>query len=178
MSATYVVKLPTIEMPALQMNSLVNQTTVTSAVAEMVVPPAPRMTPMAMQSIQLTDSVMVSRELANDGAVTLTAEQLAQLQKPAKWVFMLGGAMAAAIIVLTGVAVYLAARQGAAVKQAEVQRVVVPAQVPVTPTPVRTIDADDELSPIRPVRTVKRAVKEEKGFDMPERNELGSKNDL
>lgn len=177
-SATDVVKLPTIEMPALQMNSLVNQTTVTSAVAEMVVPPAPRMTPMAMQSIQLTDSVMVSRELANDGAVTLTAEQLAQLQKPAKWVFMLGGAMAAAIIVLTGVAVYLAARQGAAVKQAEVQRVVVPAQVPVTPTPVRTIDADDDLSPIRPVRTVKRTVKEEKGFDMPERNELGSKNDL
>ncbi len=177
-SGTDVVKLPTIEMPALQMNSLVNQTTVTSAVAEMVVPPAPRMTPMAMQSVQLTDSVMVSRELANDGAVTLTAEQLAQLQKPAKWVFVLGGAMAAAIVVLTGVAVSLAVRQGAAVKQAEVHRVLVPAQVPVTPTPVRTIEADDDLSPIRPVRTTKRVVKEEKGFDMPERSELGIRNDL
>jgi len=59
-----------------------------------------------------------------------------------------------------------------------VHRVLVPAQVPVTPTPVSTIEADDELSPIRPVRTTKRVVKEEKGFDMPERNELGSKNDL
>lgn len=180
--ATDVVKLPTIEMPAVQMRGLVNlsqPSLVTSVVSEMQVPPAPRMTPMAMASVQLTDSIMVSPELANAGAVTLTAEQLAQLQKPARWVFVLGGAMAAAIIVLTGVAVYLAARQAEAVKQAEVeQRLEVPTQVPQTPTPVRTLDADDDLSPIRPARPVKRVVKEEKGFDMPERGNVAASNDL
>jgi hypothetical protein len=147
------VKLPTLEMPALQMNALVNQTTVTSVVAEMVVPPAPRMTPMPMQSVQLTDTLMVSRDVANDGAVTLTAEQLSQLQKPPKWVYLVGAAMAVAIIVLAGVAVNLAARQGAS-KQAEVQRVGVPAQVPMSPTPVGIIDGD-ELSPLHSTHTVK-----------------------
>lgn len=181
-SATDVVKLPTIEMPAVQIDALLSQTQVSqasSASADLVVPPAPRMTPIATSSVQLTDSIMVSPELAQAGAVTLTPEQLAQLQKPAKWLYVVGGAMAAAIIVLMGVAVHLAAKQGAAVQQAaESQRIVVPTQVPVTPTPVNTV-ADDDLSPIKPVRAVKKsAPKEEQGFDMPERNNLSGRTEM
>ncbi len=181
-SATDVVKLPTIEMPAVQIDALLTQTQVSqssSASADLMVPPAPRMTPIATSSVQLTDSIMVSPELVQAGAVTLTPEQLAQLQKPAKWLYVVGGAMAAAIIVLMGVAVHLAAKQGAAVQQAvESQRIVVPTQVPVTPTPVNTV-ADDDLSPIKPVRAVKKsAPKEEQGFDMPERNNLSGRTEM
>lgn len=181
-SPTDVVKLPTIEMPAVQIDALLSQTQVSqasSASADLVVPPAPRMTPIATSSVQLTDSIMVSPELAQAGAVTLTPQQLAQLQKPAKWIYVVGGAMAAAIIVLMGVAVHLAAKQGAAVQQAvESQRIVVPTQVPVTPTPVNTV-AEDDLSPIKPVRAVKKsAPKEEQGFDMPERNNLSGRTEM
>ncbi|MBM4781347.1 MAG: protein kinase [Archangiaceae bacterium] len=180
-SPTDVVKLPTIEMPAVQIDALLSQTQVSqssSASADLVVPPAPRMTPIATSSVQLTDSIMVSPELAQAGAVTLTPEQLAQLQKPAKWIYVVGGAMAAAIIVLMGVAVHLAAKQGAAMQQAaETQRIVVPTQVPVTPTPVNV--ADDDLAPIKPVRAVKKsAPKEEQGFDMPERNNLSGRTEM
>lgn len=179
-SPTDVVKLPTIEMPALQMQDLVGKTQVSqssSVVTTVQVPPAPRMTPISTSAVSLTDSIMVSPELAQAGAVTLTPEQLAQLQKPAKWIYVVGGAMAAAILVLMAVAVHLALRQGAAAKQAvESQRIVVPAQVPQTPTPANTvkIDDDDELSPIKPVRASARKVapKEPQGFDMPERSSL------
>lgn len=177
-SPTDVVKLPTIEMPALQMQDLVGKTQVSqssSVVTTVQVPPAPRMTPISTSAVSLTDSIMVSPELAQAGAVTLTPEQLAQLQKPAKWIYVVGGAMAAAILVLMAVAVHLALRQGAAAKQAvESQRLVVPTQVPQTPTPANVKAADDdELSPLMPVRASARKVApKEQGFDMPERNNL------
>lgn len=184
--STDVVKLPTIEMPALQIQDLVTKTQVSqasSAVTTVEVPPAPRMTPISTSAVSLTDSIMVSPELANAGAVTLTPEQLAQLSKPAKWVYVVGGAMAAAIVVLLAVAVHLALRQHEAAEQAaEVQRVAVPAQVPQTPTPVNVKADDDDLSPITPVRaTAKKSATskgDEQGFDMPERNNLSGRTEL
>ncbi|MBL8924316.1 MAG: protein kinase [Myxococcaceae bacterium] len=184
-AATDVVKLPTIEMPMVQMQDLVNKTQVSqasSAVTDVVVPPAPRMTPLSTTAVPLTDSIMVSPELANAGAVTLTPEQLAQLQRPAKWVYVVGGAMAAAIVVLMAVAVHLALRQHEAATQAvELQRVAVPAQAPRAPTPVKAVNDDDELAPIAPVRATakKSSTKtEEQGFDMPERNNLAGRTEL
>ncbi|MCU0698655.1 MAG: protein kinase [Myxococcaceae bacterium] len=179
-AASEVVKLPTIEMPAVQMQSLVNQTQVaqtSTVVADLVVPPAPRLTPMSTSAVKLADNILVSPELVQAGAVTLTAEQLAELSKPAKWVYVVGGAMAAAIIVLMAVAVHLAAKQGAVAQQKALeaqQQVVVPSQVPVTPTPVRAVEADDELAPLRPTRAAAKKAVEPRGFDMPERQGLSS----
>lgn len=183
-AATDVVKLPTIEMPMVQMQDLVNKTQVSqasSAVTEVAVPPAPRMTPISTSAVPLTDSIMVSAELANAGAVTLTPEQLAQLQKPAKWVYVVGGAMAAAIVVLMAVAVHLALRQHEAATQAVELQKAVPAQ-PTQATPVKTVKVDDDdLAPIAPLRpTTKKAPtrSEEQGFDMPERNNLAGRTEL
>lgn len=181
-SGTDVVKLPTIEMPLVQVQALVNQTHVAQGsgvmVTEMVVPPAPRLTPMAVTAVKLADNIMVSPELANAGAVTLTAEEFAQLQRPAKWVYALGGVMAAAIIILLAVAVHLAAKQGAQQELAQQPAVNVPAvtrpaeNVPQTPTPVN-VSADEELAPLRPRTAVKKpAPRQEQGFDMPERSNL------
>lgn len=176
-SAHDVVKLPTIEMPAVQMQGLVTQTQVSlvsSAVADLVVPPAPRMTPMATSAVKLTDSILVSPELVRAGAVTLTPEQYAQLQRAPKWVYGLGALMAVSIIVLLGVAVHLAAKQAAALEQSRAQpRLEV--LVPSTPTPVNavTLEPDDELAPLKPRTAVKKATRPaEKGFDMPERTEM------
>jgi hypothetical protein len=179
-AASEVVKLPTIEMPAVQMLSLVNQTQVaqaSSSVTDVMVPPAPRLTPMSTSAVKLADNILVSPELVQAGAVTLTAEQLAELSKPAKWVYVVGGAMAAAIIVLMAVAVHLAAKQGAMAQQQALeaqQRAVVPSQVPVTPTPVRAVEPDDDLAPLRPTRAAVKKAPQPKGFDMPERQGLSS----
>ncbi|MDX2011107.1 MAG: protein kinase [Myxococcaceae bacterium] len=179
-AASEVVKLPTIEMPAVQMQSLVNQTQVaqtSTAVADLVVPPAPRLTPMSTSAVKLADNILVSPELVQAGAVTLTAEQLAELSKPAKWVYAVGGAMAAAIIVLMAVAVHLAAKQGAVAQQKALeaqQQVLVPSQVPNTPTPVRAVETEDELAPLRPTRAAAKKAPAPKGFDMPERQGLSS----
>jgi hypothetical protein len=159
------------------MQSLVNQTQVgqaSSSVTDVMVPPAPRLTPMSTSAVKLADNILVSPELVQAGAVTLTAEQLAQLSKPAKWVYVVGGAMAAAIIVLMAVAVHLAAKQGAQAREAIEAQQVVPSQVPVTPTPVRAVEPEDDLAPIRPARAAAKKAAEPKGFDMPERQGLSS----
>jgi hypothetical protein len=177
LASSEVVRLPTIEMPAVQMQSLVNQTQVgqaSSSVTDVLVPPAPRLTPMSTSAVKLADNILVSPELVQAGAVTLTAEQLAQLSKPAKWVYVVGGAMAAAIIVLMAVAVHLAAKQGALAREAVEAQPVVPSQVPVTPTPVRAVEPDDDLAPIRPARASVKKAAEPEGFDMPERQGLSS----
>lgn len=175
-SALDVVKLPTVEMPAVTMNDLLSASQASSHVAEVVVPPAPVMTHAPSSAVPMTESIMVSPELANAGAVTLTTDQLAELSKPPKWVFVVGGAMAMAILVLLVVAINLAAKQGAAARAAEAQerqRHELEARVPKTPTTVKQVKsdpADDDLAPVK--KTPKKARVEEKGFDMPERNSV------
>lgn len=146
-----VVKLPTIEMPAIQMNTLVSQTQAQSAVASMVVPPAPRLTPMSSTAVKLTDSILVAPELAQAGAVTLTPELYAQLQRPPKWVYALGAAMAVSILILLGIAVHLAAKQAAAIDHANATRIESQSKQVVTPavTPVKAETHDEELAPLK-----------------------------
>lgn len=175
-SALDVVKLPTVEMPAVTMNNLLSASQASSAVAEIAVPPAPTMTHAPSAAVPMTESIMVSTELANAGAVTLTAEQLAELSKPAKWVFVVGGAMAMAILLLLVVAINLAAKQGAAARAAEAQerQRLLEAKVPKTPVTVQQTKpdlADDDLAPVK--KAPKKVRVEEKGFDMPERTSVG-----
>ncbi len=165
---------PTVEIPAVQMVSLVSATTMQSASVTVVPAPAPVPSTGPSVSVQLTENLSVSPELAHAGAVTLSAEQYAQLQKPATWVYAVGALMAVAILVLLVAAVNLAARQGAAAQRAA--ETAVPAQVPVTPTPVRQLAVDDEdLAPLTPRKVTRKPPAhpaKEEGFDMPERGTL------
>jgi serine/threonine protein kinase len=117
-------------------------------------PPPP---PSALSaSVQMTESILVAPDLAQAGAITLTAAELEKLKRPPRWIYVVGVFMGLSIILLLSIAIYLAAKQHGASTSSNLKPPAGHAQVPSTPTPVRAlgpvapVEPDDELSPIRP----------------------------
>ena len=103
-------------------------------------------------AVQLRDNVAVSAELAEAGAVALSDEEVAALQRSRRQVILVAAGLGGAILALLTVAFLLAT--------SHVEPVVVPAPHPATvvpavpvPEPVKAkpADADDELAPLAPL---------------------------
>ncbi|MBS1149229.1 MAG: putative serine/threonine protein kinase [Myxococcaceae bacterium] len=109
-------------------------------------------------AVQLTDNVSVSQDLANAGAVLLTAEEAALLPtRNRKVPLMIAGVMAVLVMVLGGLAIDLS-RQGPEVQAPAPARAPVvakraqapgPAQVLAAPAAVEA-SSDDELAALTP----------------------------
>jgi hypothetical protein len=123
----------------------------------------PALEPVAAtpESVQLTDTISVSPELAQAGAVTLSAEEIEALQRSRRQVLLVAGGLGGAILALLLVAFTLATSHA--------KPVVVPAPrpamvEPATPAPEQAeAEADDGLAPLPsiPQRTGGRPAKAE-----------------
>ena len=124
-----VVRIPTQEIEAVR------------AEASLPVPVAP----VAASSVALNDSLSVSPELLADGAMSLSAEEVAAIQANSRRVWMVFGGVVGAALALIGVVVMLATRTPAPVVLA------VPAQVKAVTAPVAVKPQLDELTPLSKV---------------------------
>ncbi|MEW6432636.1 MAG: protein kinase [Myxococcota bacterium] len=100
-------------------------------------------------AVQMTDTISVSHELAQAGAVTLSADEVEALQRSRRQVILVAGGLGGAILALLLVAFTLAT--------AHAEPTVVPAPRPATVEPAtRAVDAEEELAPLpnlsRPLR--------------------------
>ena len=106
----------------------------------------PKLEPVAATpaSVQMTDTISVSHELAQAGAVTLSADEVEAIQRSRRQVLLVAGGLGGAILALLLVAFMLATSHA--------EPVVVPAPRPASVQPAKPApaqaDADDVLAPL------------------------------
>ena len=131
-----VVRIPTQEIEAVR------------AEASLPVQVAPVVAPVAASSVALNDSLSVSPELLADGAMSLSAEEVAAIQANSRRVWMVFGGVVGAALALIGVVVMLASRTPAPVVLVAPAH---PAQVKAVTAPVAVKPELDELTPLSKV---------------------------
>jgi hypothetical protein len=128
-----VVRIPTQEIEAVRAEA-----------ASLPVPAAP----VAAPSVALNDSLSVSPELLADGAMTLSAEEVAAIHANSRRVWMVFGGVVGAALALIGVVVMLATRTPDPVVLAAPAH---PAAVKTVQAPVAVKPELDELTPLSKV---------------------------
>lgn len=147
-----VVRIPTMELKAIELESIPNLP---------VVAPPPAVTPAQHASVALTENLSVSQELVADGAATLSEDEVRAIQADSRKVWIMFGAIAAAALALVMVVVLLATSQKPVVAPAPVVAkpvVATPAPQPVAPSLEELVPLPKLAKPVAPKFVAPKAV--------------------